>query len=247
MLTRDRSIFEGVYTLAKFYLSRSPDGKMNCISRSLGKFSIIDRDFEGTINDQDIWVCQILREIHPRQNCGAFVLRPIERVEPDKVKKIIPGFYDAQPMGKVISIIPNTDPHDYWMLSKNTRKIFSKKYHAVVVPIAYKKEEKIEKPIFKGEQPEMIPTGEIKNEMYFLVEPMQAKIKSTQEIIKVVPKIESTIKSTESLEMYFMDVISKKVYFWKELEPVEIKADHDSDSIIAPVINARFGVSAKLR
>ena len=125
MLNKDSSIFEGVYTLAKFYLSRSPEGKMNCISRTLGKFSIVDRNFEGTINDQDIWVCKIIKEIQPRKNIGAFVLRPIELVDPDKVKKIIPGFYDAQPMGKVISIMPNSDPSDYWMLSKNTRKIIT--------------------------------------------------------------------------------------------------------------------------
>ena len=128
MLNKESSIFEGVYTLAKFYLSRSPEGKMNCISRTLGKFSIVDREFEGTINDQDIWICKIIKEIKPRQNNGAFVLRPIELVDPDNVKKIIPGFYDAQPMGKVISIMPNLDPSDYWMLSRNTRKIFSKKY-----------------------------------------------------------------------------------------------------------------------
>ena len=239
MLNRDRSIFEGVYTLAKFYLSRSPSGDMNCISRSLGKFSIIDREFDGTINDQDIWVCKILKEIQPRKNAGAFVLRPIERVDPDNVKKIIPGFYDAQPMGTVISIIPNTDPHDYWMLSKNTRKIFSKKYHAVVVPIAYKgikegkegKEGKEEKLEFKIEKPQMIN-----------VEPMQARVKSTKEIIKVIPKIVDS-----SSEMFFMDVLSGDILSWKELEPVEIKADHSTESIIAPVVNVRFGVSAKMK
>jgi len=167
MLNKESSIFEGVYTLAKFYLSRSPEGKMNCISRTLGKFSIVDREFEGTINDQDIWICKIIKEIKPRQNNGAFVLRPIELVDPDNVKKIIPGFYDAQPMGKVISIMPNLDPSDYWMLSRNTRKIFSKKYYAVVVPIAYKnrneddEEEKLEvKKHYRGENPEMIQKEE---------------------------------------------------------------------------------------
>ena len=110
---------------------------------------------------------KIIKEIKPRQNNGAFVLRPIELVDPDNVKKIIPGFYDAQPMGKVISIMPNLDPSDYWMLSRNTRKIFSKKYYAVVVPIAYKnrneddEEEKLEvKKHYRGENPEMIQKEE---------------------------------------------------------------------------------------
>lgn len=157
MFDKHRSIFEGVYTLAKFYLSRSPQGRMSCVSRSLGKFSIIDNNFTGTVNDQDIWVCRVVKEIHPRQNIGAFVLWPVELVDKDNIKKIIPGFYDAQPMGRAISIIPNTDPHDYWMLSKMTRKIFSKKFYAVVVPIAYKEKEKKSKTEYQIEQPETLP------------------------------------------------------------------------------------------
>jgi len=161
MFDKNRSIFEGVYTLAKFYISRSPTGNMNCVSRSLGKFSIIDKNFNGTVSDQDIWVCKVVKEIHPRQNVGAFVLWPVELVDVDKIKKIIPGFYDAQPMGKAISIIPNTDPHDYWMLSKLTRKIFSKKFYAVVVPIAYREKnsnppEEYNQKQYLLEQPEML-------------------------------------------------------------------------------------------
>jgi hypothetical protein len=231
MLNKDRSIFEGVYTLAKFYLSRSPQGKMNCISRTLGKFSIVDRNFDGTINDQDIWVCKIVREISPRENVGAFILQPIELVEPDRIKKIIPGFYDAQPMGKVISIIPNTDPHDYWMLSKNTRKIFNKRYHAVVVPIAYKENKgfEIKKVVYRVEKPEMLD-----------VEPMQAKVKATQAIVKVVPKLDT------ANPVLFIDVINNKSYTWEELEPVDIKAENDSEALIAPVVKAKFGVVAKM-
>lgn len=192
MLNKESSIFEGVYTLAKFYLSRSPEGKMNCISRTLGKFSIVDRNFEGTINNQDIWVCKIVKEIQPRKNIGAFVLWPIEQVDPDNIKKIIPGFYDAQPMGRVISIMPNTDPHDYWMLSKSTRRIFSKKYYAVIVPIAYqgkKEEKKEEKKIYKEEKP------------------------------------------------FLLNSLKKMMH---------IKADSDGATLVAPEINARFGVKAEI-
>jgi len=232
MLNKENSIFEGVYTLAKFYLSRSPEGKMNCISRTLGKFSIVDRDFDGTIDDQDIWVCKIVKEIQPRKNIGAFVLRPIELVDPDKVKKIIPGFYDAQPMGKVISIIPNTDPHDFWMLSKNTRKIFSKKYYAVVVPIAYKnKEDEEEKHTYKGESPELL-SKQTQDIQY-------ARVKITGEVVKVTPH-----NTTEGI--FFENIISKKLYFWTELEPVKIRAEQESATLIAPEVKVRFSATAKI-
>lgn len=240
MLNKNRSIFEGVYILAKFYLSKSPDGKMNCISRSLGKFSIVDRDYDGTINDQDIWVCKIVKEIQPRQNSGAFVLRPIERVDVDKVKKIIPGFYDAQPMGRAISIIPNTDPHDYWMLSKSTRKIFSRKYYAVVVPIAYKQKEeendKKEKQIYRVEKPEMVHMDNYEQ----CIEPMQAKVVETGEVIKVYPMWDDRGNIT------FTCVSTRKVYERDQLEPVKIKTEQEVESAIAPYVSAKFSVSARV-
>lgn len=223
MLSRNRSIFEGVCTLAKFYLSRSPSGKMNCISRTLGKFSIVDKEFEGVINDQDIWVCKVIKEIHPGKNIGAFVLRPIELVDIDRIKKIIPGFYDVQVMEQAVNIIPNTDPHDFWMLSKTTRKIFSKKYYAVIVPLAYREKEE-PKQKYTIEEPEMISA-----------EPVQAKVKATGEVVKVTPQ-----------NKIFFDSMTDKFYSIQELEPVPIKAEQESISAIASVVDARFKASAQI-
>jgi hypothetical protein len=152
-MLRERSIFEGVFVVAKFYLSKAPNGKMHCISRTLGKFSILDRNFDGMVQDQDIWVCKITKEINPGRNQGTFVLFPIELINIENVRKIIPGFYDARPIGRAISIIPNTDPNEFWMLSSGTRKIFSKRYYAVVVPIAYTGIKK-PKTVYHLEQPE---------------------------------------------------------------------------------------------
>lgn len=155
LISRERSIFEGVYVVAKFYLSKAPNGKVNCISRSLGKFSILDRNFNGEVSNQDIWVCRIVREINPGRSQGTFILFPLEHIHIDQVKKIIPGFYDARPIGRAISIVPNTDPGDFWMLSSGTRKIFSKRYYAVVVPIAYTGP-KVVKTVYTAEQPESL-------------------------------------------------------------------------------------------
>ena len=236
MLTTHRSVFEGVYTLAKFYLSRSPDGKMNCISRTLGKFSIVDREFGGSINDQDIWICKIIKEIHPRKNIGAFVLRPIERIDADHIKKIIPGFYDVQIMEHAVHIIPNTDPHDFWMLSKTTRKIFSKKYYAVIVPLAYKEKIKDEeiKAKYNVEKPQMLA-----GQKHF--EPYQARVKATGEVIRII-RI-SDINNQEN-DVEFRDVYANKVYDIQDLELVKIYADSDNLSISAAVADARFKATA---
>lgn len=129
-----------IYVVAKFFMSKAPDGSMHCISRTLGKFSIIDHEYAGNVKNREIWVCQIIREIHPGQNKGAFILRPVKRIpDPETmIRKIIPGFYKTEVVNnKTALIIPNTDPGDYWMLSKATRQIFSKKFYSVIVPIAY--------------------------------------------------------------------------------------------------------------
>jgi hypothetical protein len=133
------SPFEGLFVVAKFYLSRHPDGSYRFISRSLGKFSIVDRDFTGKLEHKDVWVCKINREIRPGKNSAAFVLMPIKKVEnPDKeLLKLIPGYYSVHEVGGAAMILPNDNPSGYWILSKITRSLFQK-YYAVVVPIEYK-------------------------------------------------------------------------------------------------------------
>lgn len=134
-----KSAFEGVYVVAKFFLSKAPDGSVNCISRTLGKFSIIDKAFQGKVENKEVWVCRIIREIKPGQNQGAFILLPVEKVvDPQaQIRKLIPGFYDSETVEGAALITPNTEPSEFWMLSKATRQIFSKKYYAVIIPIAF--------------------------------------------------------------------------------------------------------------
>ena len=153
-----KSPFEGIYVVAKFFPSKSPQGKLTFISRTLGKFSVVDRDFTGTVVNQDIWVCQIIKEINPEKNTGAFILMPVKKIENigNKIRKIIPGFYDVEKIGKAALVTPNTDPADYWILSKSTRQIFSKKFYAVVVPIQYEVKAKIIDTKFYEEQPELL-------------------------------------------------------------------------------------------
>ena len=103
------SIFEGVYIVAKFFSSKAPDGKTNCISRTLGKFSVVDSSSEKKVKDQEVWVCKILKEVKPGRNQGTFILEPIERVlKPEsQLHKVIPGFYDLQTVNKAAIITPN--------------------------------------------------------------------------------------------------------------------------------------------
>lgn len=138
-----RSILEGIYVLAKFFLSKSPQGEPSFISRTLGKISILDRDSTGKIKEGELWVCKILKEIKPGQNAGAFILKPVKHVPDGKdLRKIMPGFYEVEPVnaGKAALVMPTIDPDGYWIMSMNTRQIFRKKYYAAVVPIRFNEE-----------------------------------------------------------------------------------------------------------
>lgn len=130
--------FCGLTVVAKFFYSRAPDGTMQCISRTLGKFSVLNRGSANTslVSNKSIWVCKILKEIRPGKNYGAFILEPVKQVDPESIRKIIPGFYDLHVEKRVAVLMPNSDPSAFWMLSKATRQIFSKKYNAVIVPIS---------------------------------------------------------------------------------------------------------------
>jgi hypothetical protein len=145
MSKQDLSPFVNCYVVCKFFMSKAPNGTVNCISRTLGKFGIIEKNTNKKVEHQDIWVCKIVREIKPGSNHGAFVLRPLEKISPDDLRKLIPGFYEVQEAcgGKAAFAIPNTEPMQFWMLSRTTRQIFSKKNYAVVVPIQYQEKQVI--------------------------------------------------------------------------------------------------------
>jgi hypothetical protein len=135
---RESSVFEGIHVVAKFYLSKDPEGEYSCISRTLGKFSIIHYDYKEMVGNKELWVCRIMGEIKPQKNYGALILKPVEKIEDTSIRKIIPGFYNVQKIGRAALVTPNTDPDKFWMISSNTRQLFSKRYYATIVPIAYK-------------------------------------------------------------------------------------------------------------
>jgi len=131
----NQSNFDGIHVVAKFFLSKSPDGNMHLISRTLGKFSVLDTTSTAHVVNGDIWLCRITKEIRPGQNAGAFVLFPVKKVEPLEVRKLIPGFYEVNECEGTVILKPTESPSDYWMTASTTRQVFSRKYRAIIVPV----------------------------------------------------------------------------------------------------------------
>lgn len=131
-----KSSFSGVNVVAKFFLSKDPSSSYRCISRTLGKLAIPESANEQLVQDQDIWLCKIVQETKPGKNFGVFILEPLEKIDPNNVKKLIPGFYyEPTAIGKSLIIKPKEESQSYyWMLSKDTRRAYSDRYHTLIVP-----------------------------------------------------------------------------------------------------------------
>lgn len=130
----EQSIFTDLIVLAKFYRSKAPNGDYNFISRTLGKISLIEAEDQEILTDQDIWLCRIMKEVKPRTNQGAFILKPLKKVDPTLIKKLIPGFYEAKEVENAVVIYPNENKEGLWLISKKSREIFSRKCNSLIVP-----------------------------------------------------------------------------------------------------------------
>jgi len=132
-----KSLFQGTYVVAKFFTSKSPDGSNQTISRTLGKLSLIDTPYRQMVEHRDIWVCQILEETRAGTCRGAFILKPVKKVDHTLVRKAIPGFFNIQVVDRYAVLTPNSDPQESWMLEMTTRRCMFKDYYATIVPIAF--------------------------------------------------------------------------------------------------------------
>lgn len=130
----EQSIFTDLIVLAKFYRSKAPNGDYNFISRTLGKISLVEAEDQEILEDQDIWLSRIIKEVKPNTNQGAFILKPLKKVEPKLIKKLIPGFYESKEVGNAVVIYPNENKELLWLISKPTREIFSRKFSSLIVP-----------------------------------------------------------------------------------------------------------------
>lgn len=125
----------GLKVVLKFFLSKGPNDVTRLISRTMGKLALVSDQHGEVVQDQEIWFCEIEKEIGPDKNRGAFLVRPIKKVDPAKLKKLIPGFYKHIVNGKTVYLYPTSEPGEPWMLSSNTRKIFNSKYTSIIVPV----------------------------------------------------------------------------------------------------------------
>ena len=130
----EQSIFKDLIVLAKFYRSKAPNGDYNFISRTLGKISLVESEDQEILQEQDMWLCRIVKEVKPNTNQGAFIVKPLKKVDPKGVKKLIPGFYEEKAIENAVVLYPNENKEALWLVSKPTREIFSRRFSSLIVP-----------------------------------------------------------------------------------------------------------------
>lgn len=125
----------GIYTLAKFHKNADSDSPNRIVTRTLGKFGFIDRNYEGIMPKyEEFWIVKIIYNIKPDDTQGCLILEPIRKVDyKQEVGKLVWGMYSIKEVGKAITlIIPNEEfKNKLWQLPLEERKRYKKK--AVIV------------------------------------------------------------------------------------------------------------------
>jgi hypothetical protein len=125
----------GMLTVAKFHNNADTDSFNKVISRTLGKFGLIDKDYAGEYpKPEEFWVVKIKKNIKPDKTEGCFILEPLKKLDfTNDVGKLAWGMYSIEEIGKAVTIIrPNQEyQNKYWQLPLEERKHFKNK--AVIV------------------------------------------------------------------------------------------------------------------
>jgi len=135
----DKNIAIGIYTIAEFHLNKDQDSQNKVISRSLGKFGLIDNSYEGEYPKQEeFWLVKIKNNIRPELAQGCFILDPILKVDfTTEVGKLVSGMYKTEEFGPALVIITPNEEYKgkFWQIPLEERKKFKNK--AVVVKQFY--------------------------------------------------------------------------------------------------------------
>ena len=126
----------GIYTLAKFHRNADLESPNKVVTRTLGKFGFIDRNYKGTLPKfEEFWIVKIKYNIKPEDTQGCLILEPIRKVDyKNEVGKLVWGMYSIENVGKAVALIyPNEEFNNrLWQLPLEERKKFKKKSVIVV-------------------------------------------------------------------------------------------------------------------
>jgi hypothetical protein len=115
------------------------------ISKTLGRVAVIGHGYMGPMPQAgSFWLCRIERELKSSKSetGGCFVVVPLQEVSLDKIVKLVPGAYEAQPVDNTLFCIPNVS-NFFWIAPFSIKKFYLNKdkakvqYQSVIVPLTF--------------------------------------------------------------------------------------------------------------
>lgn len=132
---------QGILVVLKFHYGKR--GSVNpIISKTMGKVAVISHAYRAQMpQNGSFWVCRIDKEIsNPERKTGCFIVTPVQPVQIEDIKKLLPGTYDVEIRNNRVVCLPKVQGI-LWLMPFSIKKYYIKsdkaqvQYESIVVPL----------------------------------------------------------------------------------------------------------------
>jgi len=155
----------GMEVMVKFHRNTHDDQVQRnpWVSWTLNKIAMIDRTWlqqhGPAIDDMSWWRVKVESETRPGEPAGAFILRPLWRVDRNDLVMLAPSTWDQVQKGPTVLLYPKLKPWLPWIMPRALRRLIMKQSRgsALVIPLSYPPEgqparQPLEPPSYLGTQ-----------------------------------------------------------------------------------------------
>jgi hypothetical protein len=115
-------------TVVKVFRNSLKPENNEFITRTLGKVGV----FQGNqVKAGEFWLVEIVKELYEGENTGAFILKPIKRIEKGEIKKVTRDECSLKVVNGVFYLTPSVPGN--CILKLEYKKILLMENHAVIV------------------------------------------------------------------------------------------------------------------
>jgi len=132
------TVTNDIYTIIKFHENNDVNRINKIISRTFGKFAVIDKNWNPTNpksvpHSEEFWIVKIKMEIRAGQKEGCFVVEPIERIDLEDINPLIPGMYTEKDVENIRFLIPNEQYRNKYLIASTDLKKTINKTSVIVL------------------------------------------------------------------------------------------------------------------
>lgn len=128
-----------IKTIAKFINNDNPDSSHQLITKTFGKYGVLDRAATAALDRKpragEFWTCEILLETRAGTPGGLFVLKPLQLVPKREggrdhdIMYLAAGLYRTEKRDNVMLVTPDAELADqHWICSNTMRRHLMRRY-----------------------------------------------------------------------------------------------------------------------